>query len=264
MIKFFSKIRRQLLEESLIKKYVFYASGEILLVVIGILIALQINNWNTDRINRIQEKEYLSRIVQDLKIDLNNLEVSISSNDVRILRGVQILEMFGCQDNIQRIKESPGFRRTSEQELDFNFSQRSFGMNLLQLRYYQLFEENDITVEEIISSGKLDIISTRAIKNFIQEHYALVKVQKVLQRLIERERDDYTDLLRSYNISMYFDSSFEKTIAFIKDKGLLCTHIENFIHISIVCQDPLRDDVDSIKKSTENLIIVIEEYLING
>ena len=54
MIKFFRKIRQQLLNESKFKKYLLYAIGEIILVVIGILIALAINNNNQKRI--IKEK----------------------------------------------------------------------------------------------------------------------------------------------------------------------------------------------------------------
>ena len=50
MIKFFRRIRQQLLTENKLAKYLLYAIGEIILVVIGILIALQINNWNTSKI----------------------------------------------------------------------------------------------------------------------------------------------------------------------------------------------------------------------
>jgi hypothetical protein len=46
MLKFFRKIRQNLLEESKFRKYLVYALGEIVLVVVGILIPLQINNWN--------------------------------------------------------------------------------------------------------------------------------------------------------------------------------------------------------------------------
>ena len=50
MIKFFRQIRQQLLTENKLAKYLLYAIGEIILVVIGILIGLQINNWNTSKI----------------------------------------------------------------------------------------------------------------------------------------------------------------------------------------------------------------------
>jgi len=49
MIKFFRKIRQNLLSESKFSQYLIYAIGEIVLVVIGILIALQINNWNEEK-----------------------------------------------------------------------------------------------------------------------------------------------------------------------------------------------------------------------
>ncbi len=49
MISFFRKIRQKLLNANTVSRYLAYALGEILLVVIGILIALQVNNWNEDR-----------------------------------------------------------------------------------------------------------------------------------------------------------------------------------------------------------------------
>jgi len=55
MINFFRKIRKKLADDNKPLKYMRYAIGEILLVVIGILIALQINNWNTSRLERIEE-----------------------------------------------------------------------------------------------------------------------------------------------------------------------------------------------------------------
>ena len=61
MIKFFRHIRQQLVMENKTSKYFKYAIGEILLVVIGILIALQINTWNTARLDNNKEKEYSRR-----------------------------------------------------------------------------------------------------------------------------------------------------------------------------------------------------------
>jgi NADH:ubiquinone oxidoreductase subunit 6 (subunit J) len=57
MIKFFREIRQQLLTENRFSKYLLYAIGEIVLVVIGILIALQINNWNEAKKQEIKTKE---------------------------------------------------------------------------------------------------------------------------------------------------------------------------------------------------------------
>src|SRR5210317_2183297 len=70
MIKFFRHIRKRLLAESRFSKYMIYAIGEIILVVIGILIALQINNWNDNRIKNNQVKTYALKLISDLKQDI--------------------------------------------------------------------------------------------------------------------------------------------------------------------------------------------------
>lgn len=69
MIKFFRKIRQQLAYENNLTKYMRYAIGEIVLVVIGILIALSLNNWNEGRKGRIYEKKALKEISAALKTD---------------------------------------------------------------------------------------------------------------------------------------------------------------------------------------------------
>ncbi|MBR9847571.1 MAG: hypothetical protein GYB35_16380 [Algicola sp.] len=66
MIKFFRKIRQKMLTENKFSKYLIYAIGEIILVVIGILIALQINNWNETRQIKKVEKEILYVLLEDL------------------------------------------------------------------------------------------------------------------------------------------------------------------------------------------------------
>ena len=70
MIKFFRRIRKSLLLENKLSKYLLYAVGEILLVVVGILIALQVNNWNEEKKYKINERI----ILEDLKknIETNN------------------------------------------------------------------------------------------------------------------------------------------------------------------------------------------------
>jgi hypothetical protein len=81
MIKFFRKIRQNLLSEGKTGKYLKYAIGEIVLVVIGILIALQLNNLNENKKNDVFEKEILSQIQENLKSDrlvLKKVEMNFS------------------------------------------------------------------------------------------------------------------------------------------------------------------------------------------
>jgi len=84
MIKFFRKIRKKMADDNQFLKYSRYAIGEIMLVVIGILIALQINNWNQIKTERKVEQEYISSLIEDAKTDLSNFKNAITLNEERI------------------------------------------------------------------------------------------------------------------------------------------------------------------------------------
>lgn len=75
MIKFFRKIRRELLERQKAAKYFKYALGEIILVVIGILIALQINNWNEEKIQKAELNDILMSIANGIQTDIRELNL---------------------------------------------------------------------------------------------------------------------------------------------------------------------------------------------
>ncbi len=98
MIKFFRKIRQQLLTENKFSKYLLYAIGEIVLVVIGILIALSINNWNEDRKARKSEKQILISLVEDFNSNLKSLENSLENIPTLIEKYSLVLEYAGQID----------------------------------------------------------------------------------------------------------------------------------------------------------------------
>ncbi|WP_411768405.1 DUF6090 family protein [Winogradskyella sp. A3E31] len=80
MIKFFRQIRQSLIMKNQTEKYFKYAIGEIILVVIGILIALQVNNWNERRVTKIELDKILVDIKYDLEDDLKKVEESTLSS----------------------------------------------------------------------------------------------------------------------------------------------------------------------------------------
>ncbi len=84
MIKFFRKIRRNLLSEGKTGKYFKYAIGEIILVVIGILIALQINNWNENRKERAIEIVLLENLQKDLSLDTLDINYNLKYHSIFI------------------------------------------------------------------------------------------------------------------------------------------------------------------------------------
>ena len=81
MIPFFRRIRKQLADDNQFLKYSRYAIGEIVLVVIGILIALQINNWNEENKTNKLETKILKELQVNLKLDLEELQMDIGYMD---------------------------------------------------------------------------------------------------------------------------------------------------------------------------------------
>src|SRR6056297_668112 len=84
MLRFFRHIRKSLMEQNKIRTYLLYAVGEILLVVIGILIALQVNNWNEERKALDELSQYTVSIISDIAQDTLLLQRTIYNLDTRI------------------------------------------------------------------------------------------------------------------------------------------------------------------------------------
>ena len=97
MLKFFGSIRYNLIETEKTSKYLKYGVGEIILVVIGILIALQINNWNENRKNKHQEKEFLIALKETLNRDLDRNLESQNINQ-KALHSMRVIEKHMAQD----------------------------------------------------------------------------------------------------------------------------------------------------------------------
>ena len=95
MIKFFRRIRQNLLMENKTGKYFKYAIGEIVLVMIGILLALQVNNWNENRLNNIAVKTYLNKLIQDFTDEQESLNLIIDRHSYKYFSMQYLLEMEG-------------------------------------------------------------------------------------------------------------------------------------------------------------------------
>lgn len=144
MIKFFRKIRLQLLAESKISKYLLYAIGEIILVVIGILIALQINNSNELNKQRAREVQFLKNLKSDLIFEESELDRYTEIRESIVSSAQIALEHFNGKpvENVQM----------------FNYHTFNVGI-------WQEFQRNNNTFLELINSGNLTIISNDSIKN---------------------------------------------------------------------------------------------------
>tara|TARA_R110002051_G_scaffold325419_1_gene427704 strand:- start:840 stop:1310 length:471 start_codon:yes stop_codon:yes gene_type:complete len=118
MIKFFRKIRQRLLSQNKVSKYLLYAIGKIVLVVIGILIALAINNRNQQQINEAKITSILKEIQQELVNDID--------------RSKQIFDRFIRDNSITDsilLNESTANDYKYAHKLGYNYSQFDFVVN---------------------------------------------------------------------------------------------------------------------------------------
>ena len=95
MIKFFRHIRQTLIMENKTSKYFKYAIGEIILVVIGILIALQINNWNQTRQEKQQSLEICEGLKDETQRNISNLKIDINRLEGMLGADLEFLKMMG-------------------------------------------------------------------------------------------------------------------------------------------------------------------------
>ncbi|NNL01889.1 MAG: hypothetical protein HKP39_06400 [Eudoraea sp.] len=102
MINFFRKIRQKLLTENKFSKYILYAIGEIALVVIGILIALQVNIWNETRKSQELFDSYISQLKVDVETAIKNANRSGEFSNMQSVRAQNIIDfLLNPESNVE-------------------------------------------------------------------------------------------------------------------------------------------------------------------
>lgn len=195
MLAFFRKIRQKLLSQNRVTQYLAYAIGEIILVVIGILIALQVNNWNENRKNGEIEQKLLKALLQEFESNLEILEEAIILNDSIIQKSINLGKYTG--------PVLP--KNVSEKEL----SDLMVGVFKMEAHYFP----NQGTIEEIINSGSLSIFSDPALRKAIsawQSHLELIKNQE--SYVIKRRDIGHEFFLQNGNFRRHLDLIDESLI----------------------------------------------------
>ncbi len=149
MISLFRKIRHKLLQQNRVTRYLAYAVGEILLVVIGILIALSINNWNEENKNAKRENAFLINLQEDLRSDSLHLK--------------EINEKLGIAVSYKRVFENQMKGNVTDPDsLNAHF--------LMQYNILIDFVPNSTTVDELSNNG-LNLISNPLMRRQIVSLY---------------------------------------------------------------------------------------------
>ena len=246
MIKFFRKIRQNLLLENKKGKYFKYAIGEIVLVVIGILIALQVINWNIEKTEKNREEKYLSNIVLDLKKDIIRLDYLIEFRKIRLIGDQKIIEQIN------------GIRVNNLNELT------KYVVNSLMENN---FSPNNTTFLELSNSGNLNLISNDSIKYLLLELEELYKANKLE---IEHETFDYREYIsRPANKIINIDQLFpvflgtktieEQKITLDNFSSLLeSREYKNGLFIMSFMSNSYISVYENIKTKSEKIIGIIE------
>tara|TARA_R110001632_G_scaffold232735_1_gene374415 strand:- start:5954 stop:6661 length:708 start_codon:yes stop_codon:yes gene_type:complete len=108
MIKFFRKIRQNMIKENKISKYLLYALGEIILVIIGILFALQINNWNEENKTEQELQSSMVSMIEELNENINYLNKQKESFQLRFERTTKLIENKATDKDLKEIIEYIG------------------------------------------------------------------------------------------------------------------------------------------------------------
>ena len=202
MLTFFRRLRNGLIGTDRASKYVLYAIGEIALVVIGILIALQINNWNEWRKERVKEKEVLTDLLINMESNVQQMETRLATMSEWQNSSLIIIDVI---ENRRPYHDSLGRH--------FHRSERGFG-SADKLSYAGY---------EALKNVGFDIISNRSLKkgilNLFESSYTnLIDLDnqfdgndvyhaEVLDRLFYKDRSgnsiphDYSEL---FNDKSYF------------------------------------------------------------
>lgn len=170
-MKLFRKIRERLLQESKLIRYLIYGIGEITLVVIGILIAVAINNSNIEKIDKLKETKYLKNIKLDLQKDLTSLNFNLTFRKERYSGTSKLISQINGQP-IENVTE--------------------LAINVANTLNEGRFTPNNSTYTELASSGNLNLISNDTIKKLILE---LEELYKKNNFAIDHETFDYREYI---------------------------------------------------------------------
>ena len=237
MIKFFRKIRQNLLMENKTRKYFKYAIGEIVLVVIGILIAVTINNWNQDRLTENLVSKYYKRLLDDVREEKLILEATINYSKQVSLHAKKAIKVY----------ENSLITITNPIE------------NLIDM--YQASQLADSysassTYRELISSGQINLIQNDSLKTALIRYYetnwsesgVFILENKYRENLRSKMPNDIQAQIRSKCGDVYVKSNY----SYLMTLPNKCD-INLDPKIAKAAIDELRND-ESLKKDLRYLI----------
>jgi hypothetical protein len=265
MIKFFRKIRYDLVEKNKTGKYLKYAIGEIILVVIGILIALQINTWNENKKLRNQEQIYLINLKDDINTQINMLDIYIDFEDIIIDETNDIIKHFEINDGFYNMDSI--FPKLHDLTIRWTFSNANTTlMQMLNSNQINIIQNRELREELIAFNQQIDLFAkntninnTNLIDNFTTETFI--------------EIGSYALYGNSNRMVKKFNDFYPFTITTINNKELkdISIHIINEPKnkLELINKVVYRNTLSSLQKSgnqdlkekSEHILFIIEKEI---
>lgn len=181
MIRIFRTLRQRLLAENRVSRYLLYAVGEILLVVIGILIALQIDTWNNARLDRKASLTFYANTLQQLLEDRRNIEDQIAYNNKSVDQFAYAIDLIA---------------RGERNETD------SLSAIAVKLMDYSDFDRQGNIYETIVGSGDIRLLQNPVIKQrlrSLEETY--LYINRIEGIHLDAIMDLMSDLIQTVNFT---------------------------------------------------------------
>lgn len=241
MIKFFRRIRKSLLTENKTARYFKYAVGEIFLVVIGILIALHINNWNQERQLKNEEKIILKNIHTEFLENKKTLLLGLDENKQGSNASLTLLNLVGQK------------RQFIQQH------------NLDSLMYVMLetgsFRPSENTISDLLQSGKLQLIKNEKLKSLLYKWTRNLKKTDITYNRVELKIDNE---LVPY-LSKYYSMKDIDRYGILQWKSKTLLNIDKLSIFEDIQFENIMDDylyrVKSAGNNLKELLNVIEEII---
>ena len=239
MIKFFRKIRQRLLAENKFSKYLIYAMGEILLVMIGILLAFQVDSWNDQRKRDVMKIAILKELKQNLMVDIVDIDENISQHE-------------------QSLKSSQILSSVIENDLPKNDSLNNHFSNIILVPMFlptkTAYENLKLTGATILDNDSLRL----AIIELYERKYAFLK------DVVDGERIKMvTDLNGFYRNEFRSIDFFGKSYPVNFEELIKNQVYSNYVNYQKTISKFILVRYENTKEETNNLIIRINEELDN-
>jgi hypothetical protein len=147
-MKLFRNLRQSLIKEGNVKKYIFYALGEIFLVVVGISLAFQLENWNDTRIERNNERSYYKNLKDQISDDKRKIESQITFND-NYRKQFRYANIIIEENDLSKVD--------------------TLGFLIRNLTQYSDFDRQGNIYETMVNSGEVKLLKNVDIVNGIRE-----------------------------------------------------------------------------------------------